>query len=250
MGTYYNGLYGHTNSKAVLICYTQVQLAVYILSTWLVSLVSAQDVPSSFSRQRVVWQEQIDKVKKAEEELKLKSRPAFSSSSTAQDLINLEEKNLESKTDFKDVYEMTKPVKTIPVLTFPKTKSSYILEAERFLREFRQRKTSKTSKPVVYSPPKAKIEYSSSGKSYKGKSKYLEEAERILKNIQGGKKYPVTKSVYEEKKAEKVEEKKVKLEKKKKLGQNEIKGILIENVSTKEGLKEIIKVLLKQTLGV
>ena len=72
-----------------------------------------------------------------------------------------------------------------------------------------------------------------------------------MKNIKGGKKNPVAKTMaYEEKKAEKVEEKKVKLEKKKKLGQNEIKDILIENVSTKEGLKEIIKVLLKQTLGV
>ena len=244
----------------------QVQLAVIILSTWLVSLVSAHGVPSSFSSQRVVWQEQIDKVKKAEEELKLKSRPAFSSKSKAQkilnlspgiskstdtELTNLDMRNQELKTEMKNVNERTKSVKTNPVLTFPQTKSSYILEAERFLREFRQRKPNNTSKPAVYSAPKAKIEYSSIGKSYQGKSKYLEEAERILKNIKGGKKYPVAKTmVYEEKKAEKVEEKKVKLEKKKKLGQNEIKDILIENVSTKEGLKEIITVLLKQTLGV
>jgi hypothetical protein len=128
----------------------------------------------------VVWQEQIDKVKKAEEQLKLKSRPAFSSSRTAQevlnlsavttkstdqDLIDIEKKKLELKSDFKDVNESEKTVNTNPVLTFPETKSSYILEAERVLRDFKQRKTSKTSEPVVYNPPKAKIEYSSSGKS-------------------------------------------------------------------------------------
>eukprot|EP00090_Calanus_glacialis_P006240 TRINITY_DN14886_c0_g1_i1.p1 TRINITY_DN14886_c0_g1~~TRINITY_DN14886_c0_g1_i1.p1 ORF type:complete len:240 (+),score=75.35 TRINITY_DN14886_c0_g1_i1:23-721(+) len=230
-----------------------VQLAVIILSPWLVSLVLAQDTPSSFSRQRVVWQEQIDKVKMAEEQLKQKSMPAFSSKSSAQEMLSLSaimskstDQDQEFKTDMKDA----KPVKTKPVSTFPKPKSSYILEAERFLREFRQRKTSKTSKPVVSSPPKAKIEYSSFGKSYEGKSKYLEEAERILKDIHGGKKYPVRKTlVSEEKRADTLEEKKVKLEKKKKLGQNEIKDILIENIGTKEGLKEIIKVLLKQTLG-
>ena len=37
----------------------------------------------------MVWQEQIDEVKKAEEQLKLKSRHAFSSKSKAQEMLNL-----------------------------------------------------------------------------------------------------------------------------------------------------------------
>jgi hypothetical protein len=88
-------------------------------------------MPSSFSRQRVVWQEKIDKVMKAEQQLKLKSRPAFSSKGTVQEMLNLsavmskstdqELTNLELKTDVKDVKER-----------------SFIFEAERFLQEFIQ----------------------------------------------------------------------------------------------------------------
>jgi hypothetical protein len=48
MGTQHNGLYGHTN----IISNTdiQFQLAVIILSTWLVSLVSAQDIPKKLQQ--------------------------------------------------------------------------------------------------------------------------------------------------------------------------------------------------------
>ena len=83
MGTHHNGLYEHTN----IISITELLFPGPACSNYPLYLVgqpvSAQDMPSSFRRQRVVWQEQIHKVKKAKEQLKLKSKI------TAQETLNL-----------------------------------------------------------------------------------------------------------------------------------------------------------------
>merc|ERR1712106_268353 len=202
----------------------------------------------------------IDKVKQAEEELKLKRLPDVSSRKTTvpevssySDEVNKNTYQLGNqilKSEPKSYKQETSQVRAKPVLTSLKTKSKYILEAERFLQKFRQRKP---YNPVTQSVSAVKVQpYKySAGQNKKEESKYLQQAEKILKNISGGKTYSAAKTAsYEPKNIYKYESKSYELEKEnEKLDQNEIKDILIENISTKDGLKEIIKVLLQQTYG-
>jgi len=226
----------------------------------LVSLVSTQQANSNFNRQRLVWQEQIDKVKQAEEELKLKHLSDVSSiKKTVPEVFSYSDElnkntyqlgNQELKSEPKSYKQETSQIRAKPILTSLKTKSKYILEAQRFLQTFRQRKPYKSVTQSV-SAVKAQPYKYSTGQKKKEQSKYLQQADRILKNIQGGKKYSAAKTAsYEPKNIDKYESKSYELEKEnEKLDQNEIKDILIDNISTKDGLKEIIKVLLQQTYG-
>merc|ERR1712106_888145 len=241
-----------------------VQLATIVASVFLVSLVSTQQADNNFNRQRLVWQEQIDKVKQAEEELKVKRLPDISSikkivpevSSYSEELNKKTYQlgNQELKSEPKSYKQETSQVRAKPILTSLKTKSKYILEAERFLQKSRQRKP---SNPVPQSVSAVKVQpYKySAGQNKKEESKYHKQAEKILKNISGGKTYSAAKtSSYEPKNIYKYESKSYELEKEnekenEKLDQNEIKDLLIDNISTKDGLKEIIKVLLQQTYG-
>merc|ERR1739838_730899 len=211
-------------------------------------------------RQRVVWQEQIDRVKEAEEKLMnlakgILNMPVVINEETGQEkneIVLNETQEIEVDIDYDriDQYlkQRTTPVTIKPVSTYQKSKSPYLIEAEKFLREFKQRKLTKTTKPVVYEAQNQKSNdwEASRVNTYEGRSQYLVRAENILKNMKEAKYFPVTKpeqtnfpvakpAVYQQEKVEK-------------LDQNEIKDILIENINTKDGLKEIIKKLLKAKL--
>merc|ERR1739838_806026 len=201
-------------------------------------------------RQRVVWQEQIDRVKEAEEKLMnlakgILNMPVVINEETGQEkneIVLNETQEIEVDIDYDriDQYlkQRTTPVTIKPVSTYQKSKSPYLIEAEKFLREFKQRKLTKTTKPVVYEAQNQKSNNweASRVNTYEGRSQYLVRAENILKNMKEAKYFPIAKpAVYQQEKVEK-------------LDQNEIKDILIENINTKDGLKEIIKKLLKAKL--
>merc|ERR1711872_1072873 len=162
-----------------------VQLAQCITFLWLVSLVSTQQLYSTHQTQRVVWQEQIDRVKKAEEELRLKSLSAVKTYSTFSPEVEKKQLTEEEKpsTTLKLKEASHKDFGTKPVLTNQKTKSKYIQEAERFLKEFKQRKLSNNYKAATQRAPPPVFQsssYQSAIRNNKGKSRYILEAERIL----------------------------------------------------------------------
>jgi len=238
-----------------------VQLATVATLLGLWTLVCTQSIsrPSwsgLVEKQRIDWQEQIDKVKEAEEKLKQKH---FN-----QGTVNLEHKNdnelIEEKNEIKVqptfyeeislkgsedvkndelIKQTTTPKTRKPVSTYQKNKSSYLLEAERFLKEFRQRKFTQSNK--IHTRPKVKEDkqdYVRERFSPKTrKSSYLERANDILKNIKDPKKSPIEKTTV------------LSTIKTHELDQTKVQNILIENTKTKEGLKEIIKKLLKAKLA-
>merc|ERR1719233_1271401 len=53
-----------------------IQLAQSTVLLCLLSLVTTQQLFPTYSNQRIIWQQQIDKVRLAEEELRLKSLPS------------------------------------------------------------------------------------------------------------------------------------------------------------------------------
>merc|ERR1712243_228379 len=130
-----------------------VQLAQCVTFLWLVSLVSTQQLYSTHQTQRVVWQEQIDRVKKAEEELRLKSLSAVKTYSTFSPEVEKKPEEEKTSTTLKLKEASHKDFGTKPVLTNQKTKSKYIQEAERFLKEFKQRKLSNNYKPATQRAP-------------------------------------------------------------------------------------------------
>ena len=169
--------------------------------------------------------------------------------------VIMEDKFKPMKLEEKKVFSVTDPIK-----------SSYILEAERFLAKF---KSKSSRKPAVrtnykFETTKRPIVAALKKKETRGKkttSKYLEQAENILRNIKSGNK------IVNRKKTDKVFERPYKLMKdsnkkklkqignsegviKNELAEDDIKSILNENLDSKEVLKEIIKTLLKQTLGI
>ena len=138
-----------------------------------------------------------------------------------------------------DLKEKSKLVKPEVVISRQATKSSYILEAEEFLRKFRQRENINKIQPLPSKTKKLKFKIYAAPSPIVTKSKerssYLDQAEKILKNIGVRKTSTARPAVYPK-------------EKKEKLGQSKVKAILIDNINTKEGLKEIITKLLKQKL--
>eukprot|EP00092_Neocalanus_flemingeri_P064047 GFUD01077609.1.p1 GENE.GFUD01077609.1~~GFUD01077609.1.p1 ORF type:complete len:298 (-),score=93.22 GFUD01077609.1:112-1005(-) len=286
-----------------------VQLATALLSLWLVSLACTQVVPG-VEEWRIVWQEQIDRVIEAERELRQKSM----AQPTVKFTVDLTEQTEPEKTKLKlkettelkadrhlsdsqeinglelideDKKQRINPVTTKPVYSYQKTKSKYLVEAEEFLREFRQRNPNQSMKTNVYETQNPDSQQSivngdeensiyldetdNLWKNTKPTSKkdrefiqskpiedvhktphkddqeafvnsneensiYLDQTDRIWKNIKEPTKSQNTKPISNQN--DKVE----------KVDQNEIKDILIANINTKEGLKEIIKKLLKVKL--
>merc|ERR1711915_594142 len=155
----------------------------------------------------------------------------------------------------KKVFSVTNPIK-----------SSYILEAEMFLAKFKSKSSIKpavrtnyklvtTKRPIVAALKKTET------RGKKTTSKYLEQAENILRNIKSGNKIvnrKKTDKIFERPYKLMIDSNKEKLKQidnsegviKNELAEDDIKSILNENLDSKEGLKEIIKTLLKQTLGI
>merc|ERR1712142_1101533 len=221
------------------------------------SLVSTQQLYSTHQTQRVVWQEQIDRVKKAEEELRLKSLSAVKTYSTFSPEVEKKQLTEEEKpsTTLKLKEASHKDFGTKPVLTYQKTKSKYIQEAERFLKEFKQKKLSNNYKPATQRAPppvfKSSSYQSAISRNNKGKSRYILEAERILENLNKGKNYSQTRLPLRLKQNKEEKDKKELSSPDKKqdsLDQNEIKDVLLESVNTKEGLKAIIKAFFQQAI--
>jgi len=259
----------------------KVQLAKITVTLLLIGHVTGQLIPYGssslvFTRQRNAWQEQIERVMKAEEELRRKALAGSPRSYTLADSIPATKEKYDTNEKIGPeekvkviIEDKIKPIKLEEKEVFSVTdpnKSSYILEAERFLAKF---KSKSSRKPAVrtnykFETTKRPIVAALKKKETRGKkttSKYLEQAENILRNIKSGNK------IVNRKKTDKVFERPYKLMKdsnkeklkqidnsegviKNELAEDDIKSILNENLDSKEGLKEIIKTLLKQTLGI
>merc|ERR1712002_582011 len=106
-----------------------------------------------------------------------------------------------------------KPSSTVPrtksVLSSQKTKSKYLLEAERFLKEFREKERNKPSTKMTQKTPLFKPRsYQSTGNNYKEINRYIQEAEEILADLERQRKFPQSKPVtFKEQRREKYEEK-------------------------------------------
>merc|ERR1719244_774698 len=147
--------------------------------------------------------------------------------------------------------KLFEPSYTVPrtksVVSSQKNKSKYLLEAERFLKEFREKERNRPSTQITQKTPVfTPRTYQSTGNDYKEINKYIQEAEEILADLERGRKFPQSKP---EQRIEKYQEKYTTQRKKQdKLDQKEIKNVLLENINTKDGLKAIIKAFFKDAI--
>jgi len=228
----------------------QIQLAQSTVLLCLLSLASTQQLFPTYSTQRIIWQQQIDKVRQAEEELRLKSLPTvktYSKANAEQSREMVDNGELQQK-----LFEPSSSVpRTKSVLSSQKTKSKYILEAERFLKEFREKERYKPSTQITQKTPVFKPRsYQSTGNNYKEINRYIQEAEDILADLERRRKFPQSKPVtFKEQREEKYQEEFTRQRKKQEnLDQKEIKNVLLESINTKEGLKAIIKAFFKDAI--
>merc|ERR1719431_489857 len=193
----------------------------------------------------------------AEEELRLKSLPiARTNAEQNREMIDKGERvitTLSADPELeKKLYEPSYIVpRTKSVLSSQKTKSKYLLEAERFLKEFREKERNRPSTQITQKTPVFKPRsYQSTGNDCEEINKYIQEAEEILAGLERGRKFPQSKpGTFTEQRREKYQEKYTTQRKKQdKLDQKEIKNVLLENINTKEGLKEIIKAFFKDAI--
>jgi len=247
----------HFNQYACQLCMgttKMIQLAQSTVLLSLLSLVATQQVFPTYSTQRIIWQQQIDKVRQAEEQLRLKSLPTTRANSN----INTEQSRditaLSADTEIQR--KLTEPSLAVPrtqsVLSGQKTKSKYLLQAERFLKEFREKERNRPSTRITQKTPVfvPKSYQSTNDKKYKEIDKYLKEAEEILANLERRRKVPQTQPLnFNNQRKEKYEEKFTTQRKKQgNLDQNEVKDVLLESINTKEGLKAIIKAFFKDAI--
>merc|ERR1719347_1209595 len=112
-----------------------IQLAQSTVLVSLLSLVATQQVLPTYSTQRIIWQQQIDKVRQAEEQLRLRANSNINTQQS-RDITAL-------SADTEIQKKLTEPSLLVPrtqsVLSGQKTKSKYLLQAERFLKEFREK---------------------------------------------------------------------------------------------------------------
>jgi len=239
----------------------QIQLAQSTVLLCLLSLASTQQLFPTYSTQRIIWQQQIDKVRQAEEDLRLKSLPTVKTYSKPnaeqnREMVDNGERVITSLTAGPELQQkLFEPSSSVPrtksVLSSQKTKSKYILEAERFLKEFREKERYKPSTQITQKTPVFKPRsYQSTGNNYKEINRYIQEAEDILADLERRRKFPQSKPVtFKEQREEKYQEEFTRQRKKQEnLDQKEIKNVLLESINTKEGLKAIIKAFFKDAI--
>merc|ERR1719435_805723 len=192
-----------------------IQLAHSTVFLCLLSLLSTQQLFPTYSTQRIIWQQQIDKVRQAEEELRLKSLPtARTNAEQNREMIDKGERVITTlSADPELEKKLYEPSFTVPrtksVLSSQKSKSKYLLEAERFLKEFREKERNRPSTQITQKTPVfTPRSYQSTGNDYKEINKYIQEAEEILADLERGRKFPQSKPVsFTEQKREKYQEK-------------------------------------------
>jgi len=209
----------------------------------------------------MIWQQQIDKVRQAEEQLRLKSLPTVRTydqvnAEQSREMMDKEERVITTLSSGPELHKkLFEPSSTVPrtksVLNSQKTKSKYLLEAERFLKEFREKERNRPSTQITQKTPVFKPRsYQSTGNNYKEINRYIQEAEEILADLERRRKFPQSKPVtFKEPRIEKYQEKFTTQRKKQEnLDQKEIKNVLLESINTKEGLKAIIKAFFKDAI--